>query len=685
MNGVFEVTVHLGDFSNVDLFRQGLYALRVCAFAGDPGIDTNVVDPKLKKEAERAQFTSEIGGGVPGNSESACAGSSLSEHPRLFGMPFQIKRALGHPDGTEFEDRPETDDGVFDVDSSVDVLPRDRELARLFPAFIDGASNCFITRVFRVQFQSQCTRIAEMCTFRFDLSLSELKQAAADSRCLLRIELMFKELHARELREPSFQWPERLRASMAPVARTTLCLRDLIEGSRRQTTHYHLAQFDATHLCTTDVFVHAALLNVHFVPRTVGPHESSLVWSGASPASPAQALFGDVRAELQKLRTQRSMFKASCRVRSESDALPDNSKNKLTLISLAERVHERFVLRFADEYCSAVRQLLNLCAGDEEAETNDSDMHPDNEYMAKLSHFDAAIGVLRGVTQTRLRQLEQKIHHHTDTTCGIRLRDLVLLQRALSPDLSADDTREVTLPVLEDIPAVRKIFEFRRPIKMPRMPSTAPPPPPSQSQSAGKLTSPLEVRIMSEETLDELRSVYQRSPPRRVASALPSSSSPSSSLSASASPASSTTGGGDSYSDSTVIGSVLSGSVTDTDQPFDSITPATFDNDVDDVSLLRQRRATVVQVRSPVNSPTPSSRSVRSDDSSSVTGVGHVCSCMCMCWRLSPCLFVVGRRVARRFGIRVRQRRCAQWRRCTCFASTATATSTETGEFNAYC
>jgi len=113
MNSVYDIAVHLGDFINVDLFRQGCYFIRVIVYS----------------ETQNAK-----GVGV-----------------KQFAMPYRLVLPKSS----------QCDSGL--------LKPRQREQ---MPARIESTES-FCSRVIRVQYQDQIVRLNEVCVFRIDLCPQE--------------------------------------------------------------------------------------------------------------------------------------------------------------------------------------------------------------------------------------------------------------------------------------------------------------------------------------------------------------------------------------------------------------------------------------------------------------------------------------------------------------------------------
>jgi hypothetical protein len=140
MEAVFEVLVHFDRFRNIDLFRQGMYYLRVWLYQVED-FDEAVVKGKgieaarLKKSAE---------------SKSDAGDDPKPSHSYLGRHREALPYACSPKSYDSF-----VKSGLIRPDQAAQFVP-----------FIDSTRGCFCTSVFRVQYIEQIVSLNEFCQFR---------------------------------------------------------------------------------------------------------------------------------------------------------------------------------------------------------------------------------------------------------------------------------------------------------------------------------------------------------------------------------------------------------------------------------------------------------------------------------------------------------------------------------------
>lgn len=162
MEAVFDVLIHVEGLRNIDLFRQGLYALRFYLYA---------LDPKARRwKGEESTATK--------NSEEK---KKLAQYERwkrrdFEGIPYHIIRDL-NPTKKEVEST---------------MLSESERESRAVEIHSDQA--CFATKAFKIQFIEQVVSIKEGCHFRLKMPVAIMSKLLVYFDC----ELMFKEYHSSE-------------------------------------------------------------------------------------------------------------------------------------------------------------------------------------------------------------------------------------------------------------------------------------------------------------------------------------------------------------------------------------------------------------------------------------------------------------------------------------------------------
>ena len=212
---VFELSLHLSAFKNIDLFRQGLYYLRAAFYTeqteeatGRRSVHTRAMPYHLLE---------------PPPSASPASGSSSSLPPVGF-HARHVSSTYGEP-----------------------VLPQP-----VFAAFIDDSLCSFSSSTFRVQYCEQVVHLQDGCLFRIELSSRHRLPL------VLTVELMYSEYTQQDVlrgREPP---PP---AAFERVSSRSYQLSALYTGG----VHSFLPLvFDENHFCQCDAAVHSCMTEFRF-------------------------------------------------------------------------------------------------------------------------------------------------------------------------------------------------------------------------------------------------------------------------------------------------------------------------------------------------------------------------------------------------------------------------------------
>lgn len=225
MEAGFEILIHVDQFRNIDLFRQGLYFLKIyCYTVADSGAVASAANAALQAQAdEQTQAT-------PHKEEPYTAIWRMRNSEAL---PYNF---VSHP---------------YQSFAKSGLLSEE-EFAE-YSSHIDSAEGCFVTRAFRVQFVEQVVVIKEACQFRLNMHLPNVKS----TNIYLDVDLMFCEYHSTEYaKDRPFPPIEEFHS----VARKTFRLQKLNEGVHS----FYPLSFDDSQFCLVNLVVHTTLLNFQY-------------------------------------------------------------------------------------------------------------------------------------------------------------------------------------------------------------------------------------------------------------------------------------------------------------------------------------------------------------------------------------------------------------------------------------
>lgn len=185
-----EARIGLQELRNVDLFRQGLYIVRVSCFslADAAAVVKARAAPRRRKDGTLLRPFYDL--------KSRTAIPFDHSGPLLCGMGTSALREMGCLTAAE---------------------------SASLPASIDGSQCSFSTRAFRIQYADQTVGLEEQCKFKLYLPMDQIEYPCV----FVDLELLFTEFHS-----SSYMRKEPLpdRSSFEVVACTTLQLQGLREG-----------------------------------------------------------------------------------------------------------------------------------------------------------------------------------------------------------------------------------------------------------------------------------------------------------------------------------------------------------------------------------------------------------------------------------------------------------------------